>query len=128
MRITKANDFSELHSVLCSKFRGNYQWVFRGQADIGWPLLPKAGRPDFCDYKDLEMFKGWRRRARACSELPDNEWDCLAVAQHHGLATRLLDWTFNPLVATYFAVAGSVKKDGVVYCFRHRSGNEINPD
>ena len=51
------------------------------------------------------------------SELPSNEWECLALAQHHGLATRLLDWSFNPLVATYYACCESPESDGAVYFY-----------
>lgn len=128
MRIIKANNFTKLHSIFSSKFKGNYEWVFRGQSNRNWQLLPKAGRHEFVDYNDLEMFRGWCRRASAYSKLPENEWDRLAISQHHGFATRLLDWSFNPLVASYFAVAGSRNEDGIIYCFKHKRGTEINPD
>ncbi|BDU68407.1 hypothetical protein GETHOR_05080 [Geothrix oryzae] len=95
-------------------------WWFRGQADISWPLLPKAGRPEnfLPDNRDLGRFSHWRFSAAAYFDsLPQNDWECLAMAQHHGLATRLLDWTSNPLVALYFACCEHNDVDGAVYLY-----------
>ena len=96
---------------------GGIGWIFRGQADVSWPLIPKAGRPEFRNGNDLGRFNAWRKRAYGHGPLPDNDWECLAIAQHYGLATRLLDWSCNPLIATYFAVNERPKCDGVIYCF-----------
>jgi FRG domain len=78
-------------------------WVYRGQPDSSYMLVPKAGRPPFQSLDDLRMFDEWRRKAVAyLPTLPHSEWEALAIAQHHGLATRLLDWTFKYAVAALF--------------------------
>lgn len=105
-------------------------WVYRGQSDISWPLLPKAGRQEYFlkatdvwiargqSSSDLGRFDNWRNKAVAfCEHLPENDFECLAFAQHYGLATRLLDWTENPLVALFFAVEEHNGADGAVFCY-----------
>jgi hypothetical protein len=82
--------------------------LFRGQ-EQDWELIPKIGRVGFrnigdenAEQKMLDDFK--RLSMPHLLRVPKNDWDWLALAQHHGMATRLLDWTTNPLVALWFAV------------------------
>lgn len=117
MPVREVRDFTHLHHAF-SNYRNSARWLFRGQGDVAWELVPTAGRPAFGRWDDLLLLEFWKRQATALTRRrPRNNWEWLAVAQHHGFATRLLDWSFNPLAATYFAVSGSEATDCVVYAY-----------
>jgi hypothetical protein len=126
----RVESFLELHSVI-SEYQRDKLWYFRGHASADWRLLPKAGREPYCDVDDKEVFRSFKRQAIEYLDFrPADDWEWLSVAQHHGLATRLLDWTTNPLVAAFFAVEDPSATSPVVYAvkFRKKVGNEpTNP-
>ena len=110
--------FSELHQIL-EKFQFDFNWMFRGQSNGSWPLVAKAGRSSFMCKNEIRYFEAWKRRAvEYVSSNPVDNWDWLSIAQHHGLATRLMDWSFNPLVAAFFAVNEKTECDSAIYAFK----------
>jgi hypothetical protein len=103
-------DFCNRHAVAT--------WWFRGLTNANYQLIPKVGRgfegkdwsapvapgreTTFADWEG-RIFKAFRRRARLGLQfLPETDFEWLALAQHHGVPTRLY-WTTNPLMAAWFA-------------------------
>lgn len=113
------------------RFYASPFWIFRGHANFDWKLLPTAGRDGYYSEKveiyrhsrqfppfDISRFEDWRQSAKAYrNDLPVNDFESLAIAQHFGLATRFMDWSSNPLVALFFAVESCSETDGCVYCY-----------
>lgn len=97
-------------------------WGFRGQSDASWKLTPTIDRRLFVrgrttntsfgqqiripDYETQLLFKFQQEAHQYRRYLPDDSdiMSWLALMQHHGAPTRLLDWTWSPYVAAYFAI------------------------
>lgn len=95
--------------------------VYRGDPDASWPLLTSLDKLGGVPHAkaDLEehILRNFIRYSRPYfSTPPVNEWEVLVAAQHHGLPTRLLDWTYSPLVAAHFATVASARQtDRVIW-------------
>jgi FRG domain len=104
-----------------SEARG--RWVFRGHSKASYELIPSVGRAKHTaksrERYEKSLFDIFCREAKAyISTTPSNDWEWLSLAQHHGLPTRMLDWTYNPLVALYFAVEANGDSDGKLFALR----------
>lgn len=113
------------------RFRSNL--AFRGLSDARYPLRTSLARLEG-PYADLEyhLLRNFRKYARleGPPDLADSEWKWVTLGQHHGLPTRLLDWTYSPLVALHFATSAidRFEVDGVVWCVDYVACHRELPD
>src|SRR5699024_4291307 len=111
-------DFKEYNDTIDSF--GEDQFIFRGVGKSDYNLLPNIGRRGkiILD-RELELFDEFKMLAypylKRNSIDVENELEFLTIAQHHGLPIRLLDWSKNPLIATYFSVYNNENSDGALY-------------
>jgi hypothetical protein len=108
---------SKINKLVVSDKR-EYVRLYRGHQESNWKLLPKIARPEFHieNFAKTEnsIVKEFKRMAvhHDISIKDYSNWDLIAVAQHYGLPTRLLDWTLNPLVALWFAFRSEKNETG----------------
>lgn len=105
-------------------------WIFRGVSSKEHKLIPKLGRPENLPTgtEDLLNREKWlldefERMALAYihqGQQPGTLLELMALAQHHGLPTRLLDWSFSPLVAAFFSVEKPTEEDSVIFAYDSR--------
>lgn len=104
--------------------------VFRGLSDKNYRLytsLMRLGGP----YNTLErhLLRNFRKYGQDVSHQFTSFWHLLAIAQHHGLPTRLMDWTYSPYVALHFSIANHEKFniDGVIWVVNFQETHERLP-
>lgn len=112
-----------------SRFRSDY--VFRGLSNKDYQLKTSLMRLQG-EYRKLEkhLIRNFRKYAHRNVLQDESIWNWLSLAQHHGLPTRLLDWTYSPYIALHFATSSleEYDVDGVIWCVDYVRAHEILSD
>jgi hypothetical protein len=104
--------------------------AYRGLSDAGYELsttLIRLGRG--FERMEKHLLRNFRKYAHRDAVPNDSNWNWLTLAQHHGLPTRLMDWTFSPYIAMHFATANleQFKADGVIWAMDYVKVHALLP-
>lgn len=110
MQVRYLEDLSDLDKLVFKNSwneeikRHRTYFVFRGLSQDIYTLKPSLNR--ICDdklYLEKALLSNFKKYSSLEIKDSDNFWEIVSLAQHHGLPTRLLDWSFSPYVAAHFA-------------------------
>jgi hypothetical protein len=133
----RISSWSELHERLyegswketLGRHRSNF--VYRGLSNSAFNLRTSLNRlAGTSEHLEGHLLRNFRKYARRDAVPDDSIWNWLALAQHHGLPTRLLDFTYSPLVAAHFATVNlaSYDQDAVIWCVDFVKTNQLLPE
>jgi hypothetical protein len=136
MEEIRAESWTHLHELLFADSwheqlqRHRSDFVYRGEASVDAKLATSLQRLGG-EYADVErhLLRNFRKYARYEDVPADTLWHWLALAKHHALATRMLDWTFSPYVALHFVTAFSrdYDQDGLIWMVDFVKTNQLLP-
>lgn len=133
VRVDSWNDlqeklFEESWQPEIQRYRSPF--AFRGMAARSHGLDTSLSRLG-THFAEMErhLLRNFRKYASHTMVDEDSVWNWLALAKHHGLPTRLLDWSFSPFVALHFVTANidAFDQDGVVWAVNYRQVHQYLP-
>ena len=122
----QANSLRDIEDIVSTHFP-SYDVCFRGQSNSDWNLIPSVYRTIGAYAVDPDFDPSWvavveRDTYREFDISADDELRGLEIlerlsrAQHLGVPTRLLDWSFNLSIATFFAISSLSKENCAIWC------------
>ena len=136
MKEITINSFEELQDLVFAtcwdektmRYRNNF--VYRGVPDKNYDLSSKLSRICRHDLSlEASIIRSFKKYGYTDVKDCSSFWQILAMGQHYGLPTRLLDWTYSPLVAAHFATENiyMYDHDGAIYCMDLKEGERHLP-
>jgi hypothetical protein len=136
-RVFVPKDWTQLQGLLFNdsfnskidRIRSPY--IYRGLSRCDYDLQTSLQRlGGFYETLEFHLLRNFKKYAHHTDMGDYNEWDWLAMAQHHGLPTRLLDWTYSPYVALHFATAelDKFQNDGIIWALKYEVLKKYLPE
>ncbi|WP_038473388.1 FRG domain-containing protein [Fimbriimonas ginsengisoli] len=121
--------FEESWQEPLGRFRSHYAYKGLSSSEYMLTTTLMRLRGDF-PAVERHLIRNFKKYAQRDVSTIDSLWNWVALAQHHGLPTRLLDWTYSPFVALHFATAGHDlgHHDSIVWAIDYVGAHELLPD